>query len=250
VIEVTPPGSIANLRPCRIHVLGGEGTGKTTLAKRLGALIGAPVVNLDSVAWVIVGESEFEVFDPDFQPSAEFVERAREDRLEIVSALAAQPTWITEGKHLGWTEVLLAQADLIIYLDQVPLWRALARILARSGRSAARETRRQRGVKRVFRPRAYARHSIELSRQLYQRVAWRLGDHGPDEGGSRAAMTAALSPYAAKVVHVRKPAELEALVDRLEATMGSPRSAPEPVLSGAENRAFLPLAGNPDVEVG
>jgi hypothetical protein len=206
----TAPGERAV--PRRIHVLGGEATGKTTLAREIGRRLEAPVHSLDAVAWIVLGESEFQVFDPDYQPSAKVAPRPVAERIRILRELAAAPSWVTEGKHLGWTSELLEEADLIVFLDHVPLWQAVRRILARTGRSAARESRRRRGLRRVLRVRSFTRHAGELAGQLVRRIQWQVGPAGAVVNGSRAAALASLEPHWDKVVHVRRREDLVALL--------------------------------------
>jgi hypothetical protein len=217
----------------RIHVVGGEATGKTTISRVIGARIGAPVVNTDAIAWEVVGEAQFAVFDPGYQPSAPIVKRPMEDRLALVADIVRQPTWVTEGKHLWWTEELFAQADAILFLDHVSARLATVRILRRAMRSAIREARRQKGLKKVARFGDYARHSVELARQLWHRLGY-VRDTGPvpessDEFSAitRAATLEVLSRYQDKVVHCRTLADLEAFVHGLpEAAAPDPGQEP------------------------
>ena len=221
--------------PRRIHILGGEATGKTTLSRRLGSTLDAPVHNLDAVAW-IVGESDLEVLDPRFQPSAPVAPRPPEGRRQLVAEIAAGDAWVTEGKYVGWTAPLLERADVIVFLDHVPTWRATIHILARAARSAIREARRRRGRDRFLRFRDYAVHGRELAMQLYRRIGYG-GRNRPaadalpaDEGEagddpSRAAALASLQPFAAKLVHVRRRSQLEEFMADVEARVAAGRTA-------------------------
>ena len=200
----------------RVHVIGGEATGKTTLARRIGATLGLPVHNLDAVAWVI-GESEFEVLDPLYQPSTHVEDRAHEDRLRLVAQIAAQPSWVTEGKYLGWTGELLERADVIIFLDHVRPWTAIGRILRRATRSAAREAGRPERHGFVARLRSYVVHGWELAVQLLERIAFEVRPARGDDGEpSRAGMIAALAPYRDKVIRVRRQGDIEGFLATLE----------------------------------
>lgn len=104
----------------RVVVLGRGAAGKSTLAARLGAATGIPVVELDALFW-----------GPDLTPTppAEWVSVQRE--------LVARPAWIADG-DLGPYDVLdlrLAAADTVVLLD-FPLvlsaWRAVRRSRERS----------------------------------------------------------------------------------------------------------------------
>jgi adenylate kinase family enzyme len=92
----------------RIHVIGGGGTGKTTLAQALGVRLGAPVYDLDDVAY----------------------NRPLNDRLVVLDRLVQEPRWVTEGVYLWWVDPLLQSADVILWLD-VPFHIAAWRIVKR-----------------------------------------------------------------------------------------------------------------------
>jgi adenylate kinase family enzyme len=105
----------------RVVILGNAGAGKTTLAKRLAARIGAPVVHLDAHFW-----------QPGWQPTprAEWTERVR--------ALAAQDSWVMDGNYAATLGLRLSRADTVVVLD-LPraqcLYRVVRRGLLERGRS-------------------------------------------------------------------------------------------------------------------
>jgi hypothetical protein len=206
-------------RPSRVHVIGGEATGKTTIARRIGATLGAPVHNLDGVAWVI-GESEFSVLDPLYQPSASVEDRPLEDRLRIVAEIATGPAWVTEGKYLEWTTPLFERADVIVFLDHVGVVTAIRRILGRAARSAVREAGRDERPGLLTRLTGYVVHGWELAVQVLKRVAFELrpARAGMRPGGepTRAGMIAALVPYRAKVVRIRRAEDIERFIADLQ----------------------------------
>src|SRR4051812_39097983 len=88
------------LQAPRIHIIGGVGNGKTTLAKQLSSHLNTPHYELDRVAFKRMGDKT-----------------ALYHRMESVRFIVDQPSWVTEGKFLWWTEELLASADLIVWLD-------------------------------------------------------------------------------------------------------------------------------------
>jgi adenylate kinase family enzyme len=102
----------------RLHIVGGPGSGKTTLSRQLGAQLDLPVIELDVIR-------ERDGLGPNFRPLAPLARRSAE-----VSAIARQPNWITEGSALWWTDELLIAADCIIWLD-LHWHRALGRIVKR-----------------------------------------------------------------------------------------------------------------------
>ena len=121
--------------PRRIHVAGGSGTGKTTIAERLGTLAGLPVFHLDDIAR---------------DPATGRI-RAQAERMAMVAAITAQPRWVTEGIHVGWTDELVGHADTILSLDHAsrPTGRAAGRA---SLRRRVAESRRSRGLRRFGPP--------------------------------------------------------------------------------------------------
>ncbi len=83
----------------RLLVIGGPGAGKSTLAVRLGAALGLPVVHLDAHFW-----------RPGWQetPRAEWAAR--------VAELAAGERWVMEGHYGGTLAIRARAADLVVVL--------------------------------------------------------------------------------------------------------------------------------------
>jgi adenylate kinase family enzyme len=99
----------------RVVVFGRGGSGKSTLCRRLGALTGLPVIELDKVYW----DESLNVLEPQ-----EWHRRQ--------TAVVQADEWIIDG-DLGpydVTEPRLARADTVVIMD-TPLvrcmWRALRR---------------------------------------------------------------------------------------------------------------------------
>jgi adenylate kinase family enzyme len=106
----------------KIHMLGGAGSGKTTLAQSVSSRFQIPHYDLDQMT-MNINQLDLE----DRARHAAYIEKA--------FALAEQPGWVTEGIFLVWTEPLLAHADYIVVLDvswPVAAWRILARHVAKS----------------------------------------------------------------------------------------------------------------------
>lgn len=100
----------------RVHVIGGGGSGKTTLARKLGAKTGFPVFELDMGAEL----------DPD------------------------APRWISEGIYLYDVERVLDRADAIVWMD-LSKWIALRRIVTRHVKLTVLRKNAHRGVTKLLR---------------------------------------------------------------------------------------------------
>ena len=83
----------------RILVLGCAGSGKSTLSKRLSAILGIEVIHLDAYYWKDWKEADSDEF-------AAFVQKT-----------AAKESWIIDGNYRKTLPVRLAAADSVIFLD-------------------------------------------------------------------------------------------------------------------------------------
>jgi adenylate kinase family enzyme len=106
----------------RVLIIGNSGGGKSTLARRLGAKLGLPVIHLDVLFW---------------KPG--WVESEDDDYRRRVMAALEAPEWICDGNFPGTYGVRMARSDTIVWIDQPPLlclaraiWRML--IYRRGGR--------------------------------------------------------------------------------------------------------------------
>jgi adenylate kinase family enzyme len=97
----------------RVLVIGISGAGKTTLATRLAAATGLPLIHLDREHWL-----------PEWQepPKAEW--RAK------VRSLVAADEWVIDGNFAGTFDLRMPRADAIVWLDY-PSPRCLVRVLRR-----------------------------------------------------------------------------------------------------------------------
>ena len=99
----------------RIVVVGCQGTGKTSLALKLGRKLGMPVVLLDVLYW-----------RPGWKASDKAGFRAR------VADVIASDSWIVDGTYWGLAfDLTLARADTLIVIDR-PRWLCQWRIVWRS----------------------------------------------------------------------------------------------------------------------
>lgn len=97
--------AVAALRSCRrIVVLGCPGSGKTTYASQLGAVLRLPILSMDDLYW-----------EPAWRrPTAEvFGQR--------LAAAVRAPDWIIEGNYAEWLPARLEQAEAVIVLDVGPV---------------------------------------------------------------------------------------------------------------------------------
>ena len=88
--------------PRRVSVVGSTGTGKTTFARELAAILDVPFTELDAIAW---------------QPNWTMLP-AEEFRARVAERLAA-PAWVIDGNYggAGVREMVWAKSDTIIWLD-------------------------------------------------------------------------------------------------------------------------------------
>lgn len=89
--------------PCKIHIIGPVGSGKTTLARTLSAKMELPHHELDNVVW--------ERFDTgDFR-------RSEKERDDYLRRIIESDGWIIEGVHYEWVQQSFKNADMIILLN-------------------------------------------------------------------------------------------------------------------------------------
>jgi adenylate kinase family enzyme len=109
--------------PTRIAVVGGSGSGKTTVARRLAEVNGLQYVELDALHW-----------GPNWTacPKDEF--RAR------VEAAISGDAWVVDGGYYGkLDDLVLERADLVVWLD-LPLRVTLPRLWSRTRRRMREKT--------------------------------------------------------------------------------------------------------------
>jgi adenylate kinase family enzyme len=105
----------------RILVLGCPGSGKTTLAVKLGTLSGLPVVHLDKLFW---------------KPG--WVQSPREEFYAALLLELQKDAWIMDGNFNSSISRRLEYCDMVIYFDYprlVCIWGVLTRVLKAYGRT-------------------------------------------------------------------------------------------------------------------
>jgi adenylate kinase family enzyme len=106
----------------RVSVVGTAGAGKSTVARKLAAILGAPWLELDSVyhqaGWIPL-------------PAEEFRRR--------VAAVAGGERWVMDGNYSTVRDLVWARADTVIWLDlrkrtvmRRIVWRTLRRVAGRA----------------------------------------------------------------------------------------------------------------------
>ena len=206
----TAPG-----RAQRILIVGGSGSGKTTIGSQLAARRGLPIHHLDDVA--------LDSKDGSLRPL--------EARLAAASGIAAGDDWVVEGIYTGWTAELYERAQVIVWLDAVSWPTAVRRVVGRFAAGAMGEMR-QRGLRGMVRPREQFRHAVDLVRSIRETRAYYADGRGDaeldpdlanlpsigttgDTISGRDVTSAVLSPLRAKVVHCRSARDVRRMLDQL-----------------------------------
>jgi adenylate kinase family enzyme len=182
----------------RIHIIGGPGSGKTTLAREITAYLGIEVHELDQVAFT--GE--------------DYEERPFQDRVAAIHGIAEHPAWITEGLFVRWTDELLARASIIVWLDHVNWQRGFWRITRRFVNLAVNEAKKRNGWERFTRFPDYARHLKQLVQVFFTSRAYYSGypSRSTDRIESRQTTEEFLKPYKYKVIHCYSDESVEAFI--------------------------------------
>ncbi|MDA3872731.1 MAG: DNA topology modulation protein FlaR [Kiritimatiellae bacterium] len=118
----------------KIHILGGPGSGKSYIARRLGERYGIPFLDLDGIFW-----------DPN---TMGFSSKADPEARDVaLIEFIAQDSWIVEGAYYRWLAPSFQAADWIFVLTP-PLWVRQVRIIRRF---ILRKIGLERGKKESFR---------------------------------------------------------------------------------------------------
>jgi adenylate kinase family enzyme len=97
----------------RIAIIGCGGSGKSVLARQLGAMLGVTPIHLDTL-----------YYDRDWNP------RPREEFAAVQRELVSMKRWVIDGNYASTLPIRLAAADTVIFLD-LPAWSCLRGIAQR-----------------------------------------------------------------------------------------------------------------------
>src|SRR5438128_2185962 len=93
------------MKPCRIHITGASGAGVTTLGRALADALAVPHADTDDYFW--------QPTDPPFRARREEAARLRLMR-EI---FLGRGGWVLSGSLDGWGDPLIAQFDLVVFVN-------------------------------------------------------------------------------------------------------------------------------------
>lgn len=172
-----PADSLAH-RPQRVLVAGTSGSGKTTTASRIAALLRVRHVEIDSL-----------YHGPDWTPRSAFE--------ADVHRFSAEPAWVTEWQYGTVRAHLADRADLLVWLD-LPRSRVMRQV---AWRTVTRRLRRQELWNGNVEPPLW---SILTDREHIVRWAWRTHQ----KTAARVAELRHLRPHLA-VVRLRSWNEVE-----------------------------------------
>ena len=168
-------------------MVGTSCSGKTTLARQLARVLGAPHVELDGIHWM-----------PDWQL------RPVDEVRQMVGKAAAAERWVMDGNYSAVRDIVWGRATAVVWLNypfRVVLWRALSR-------TARRVITREElfsGNREGFRQSFLSRDSI---------ILWAITSHRRVRREYRRILDGRDYPHL-RVIELRGPAEAEELVDSL-----------------------------------
>lgn len=194
-------GKVDQKNLMRLHIIGGPGSGKTTLAREIGRVLGIEVHELDQIAF----------------SGPDYVKRPLPERMADIVCIANRPAWITEGIFILWIDELLARANIIIWLDHVGWRTSFWRITRRFVRSAVSEVKNRPGRQKFTRFQDYTRHLKQLTQVFFSTRAYYAYDRPRTIAliDTRRSAAAHLAQYRNKVVHCYEAKAISALIDHI-----------------------------------
>ncbi len=175
----------------RIVVYGVTGSGKTTVSRRLGALLGLPVIELDSLFW-----------EPGWTATPE--DRFRE---KVQRVLAAAPEgWVCDGNYSRVRPEVIGHADTVVWLRlpwRLTFWRLFWRTMSRAwSREVLWNENRESWRTTFFSHESILWWSLRYHRKSMRNIAAGMGQ----------------APAGASVVILRSTREVETFLQDVEAS--------------------------------
>lgn len=168
-------------------MVGTSCSGKTTLARQLAGVLGAPHVELDGIHWM----------------SGWRLRPGDEVRRMAVEAAAAE-RWVMDGNYSAVRDIVWGRATAVVWLNypfRVVLWRALTR----TTRRVVTQEELFSGNREGFRQSFLSRDSI---------ILWAITSHRGVRREYRRILDDGDYPHL-RVIELRGPGEAEALVESL-----------------------------------
>lgn len=164
----------------KIMVIGAGGAGKSTLARRIGEILGLEVIHLDALFW---------------KPG--WVDTPRSEWEAIQRKLVAGERWIIDGNYGGSMDIRLGAADTVVFMD-MSRWRCAWQV-----------------IKRRFQYRGKTRP--DLSSGCPERISLAfLGWIWTYPERRRPGIVEKLARFSGEVVILRSPREARAFLDELQ----------------------------------
>ncbi|MDN5562712.1 MAG: adenylate kinase [Luteococcus japonicus] len=177
-----PAATLDHLRTAqRVLCYGVTGSGKSTAALALGALLGLPVHLVDDeIGWL-----------PGWR------QRPVPEQRELAASMVAEPGWILDSAYGHWRDLVLPRAEVILALDY-PRWLTLARLVRRT-------------VRRVVTKEPQCNGNVETLRQTFSSesiIAWHFRSFANKRRRMRAFEAATDGPAVLRLTHPRQLTEL------------------------------------------
>jgi adenylate kinase family enzyme len=144
----------------RIAIMGCGGSGKSHLARELGARLGITPVHLDT-----------RYYDQDWKPLDQ------EAFAGLQRDLVAAPRWIIDGNYGSTLPIRLQAADTVIFLD-LPGWACLLGILQRQARHGSGQHQANGEYNRITWN--FVRYIIGYRKTMAPRVRSLIAEHAGD----------------------------------------------------------------------
>ena len=184
----------------RIYIVGGPGSGKTSLGLSLSRRLGLPLLQLD------------EMWGPLFARDTDGViaQATREFRKHLVADYAGRAGWVIEGAEPPFLDAFAEVSDLIVWCD-VPFIVAASRMIRRHVIADIRGNNRYPGYGRLY---GFLR-SVRGRYVVKSEIA-----EGPWTKWTRAHVANGAHPYASKVVKIQSGSAEQSVATILERVSG------------------------------